>query len=386
MNPVRNPQNGGIRGVLLLVLLLAAVAAVLVWNHYQAFASTPISGMQPDQRIIVERGNGVPQVLRKLRALGVLQGYDIEWRMLARQSGAAGHLQAGEYAVKPGMTPAQLLMDMRDGKVVSFRFTLVEGWNIRDLRRALAKAQPLVHTIDAMSDVQLMTSLGHAGQHPEGRFLPETYQYNTGERDIDVLKRAYAGMQKALDAAWSSRIENLPFKTPDEALALASIVEKETGFADDRAMIAGVFVRRLEKGMRLETDPSVIYGMGDRYAGNVTKADLQADTPYNTYKRIGLPPTPICMPGEAALRAVTQPAAGQALYFVASGDGTGRSLFADTYAQHQANVRAYLARYRAGNAKGPLTGTAPVEGDATTSTPTTTPAAPTAAPAPAPAP
>ncbi len=359
MKPVSHPQQGGIRGAFLLVLLVAAIAAGLVWQHYRTFASSSISGVQPGQRVVVERGNAMPQVLRKLRAIGVLQGYDVEWRMLARQTGAAGHLQAGEYAIKAAMTPTQLLADMRDGKVVSYRFTLVEGWNIRDLRGALAKAQPLVHTIDAMSDEQLMAALGHAGQHPEGRFLPETYQYNTGERDIDVLRQAYAGMQKALGSAWSHRIGNLPFKTPDEALTLASIVEKETGFADDRAMIAGVFVRRLEKGMRLETDPSVIYGMGTRYTGNVTRADLQADTPYNTYKRIGLPPTPICMPGEAALRAVTQPAAGQAMYFVASGDGTGRSLFADTYAQHQANVAAYLARYRAGNAKGPLTGTAP---------------------------
>ncbi len=347
-------KKGGFKG-LLLILLLAVLA--VAWRHYTVFIAQPMHALRDGQQVSVGKGSALPQLLRKLRVAGVEQGFDLEWQVLARQLGAAGKLQVGDYALKNGMTPSELLRNIRDGKVVSYRFTLIDGWNIRDLRKALARAEPMKHTIDAMSDAQLMAALGHAGQHPEGRFLPETYQYNVGGSDIDVLKQAHAAMDKALAAAWSSRAQDLPLKTPEEALILASIVEKESGVADDRPKVAGVFLRRLGKGMRLETDPTVIYGMGAAYAGNVRKKDLQTDTPYNTYLRAGLPPTPISMPGKAALQAVTHPDGGDALYFVASGDGSGRSLFASTYEAHQANVRAYLARYRAGLAKGPLTGT-----------------------------
>jgi UPF0755 protein len=191
-----------------------------------------------------------------------------------------------------------------------------------------------------------MKSLGHAGQHPEGRFLPETYVFTRGDSDRDVLVRAYADMQKALDAAWASRAPDLPLKSKDEALALASVVEKETGIAHERAAIAGVFVRRLRLGMKLQTDPTVIYGMGANYAGNIRKADLLADTPYNTYTRPGLPPTPIAMPGVAALQAATHPAAGDALYFVALGEGSGRNAFTRSLAEHEAAVRNYIQQYR----------------------------------------
>ena len=191
-----------------------------------------------------------------------------------------------------------------------------------------------------------MAKLGFAGQHPEGRFLPETYQYTRGDSDLDVLGRAHKAMQQALAAAWASRAPGLPLKTPGDALVLASIVEKETGAASERPKIAGVFVRRLQKGMLLQTDPTVIYGMGASYNGNIRKADLLADTPYNTYVHPGLPPTPIAMPGAAALRAATHPDDGDALYFVAIGDGSGKQLFAGTLAEHQANVRASIANYR----------------------------------------
>jgi UPF0755 protein len=191
-----------------------------------------------------------------------------------------------------------------------------------------------------------MRELGHPGEHPEGRFLPETYAYTRGDSDVDVLRRAYDAMEKALDAAWESRAADLPLQSKYEALILASIVEKETGIAEERPAIAGVFLRRLKLGMRLQTDPTVIYGMGTRYAGNIRKADLLADTPYNTYTRAGLPPTPIAMPGKDALHAVTHPAAGDALYFVAVGDGSGRHVFTRSLAEHQAAVREYLQRYR----------------------------------------
>jgi UPF0755 protein len=225
--------------------------------------------------------------------------------------------------------------------------TIVEGWNIRELRAALAKAEPLVHKAATLDDAALMRALGHGGQHPEGRFLPETYDYTRGDRDLDVLRRAHDAMDKALDAAWDTRAADLPLRSKEEALILASIVEKETGVADERPQIAGVFLRRLQLGMRLETDPTVIYGMGSAYAGNIRKADLLADNPYNTYRISGLPPTPIAMPGKAALQAVTHPAGGDALYFMAVGDGTGRHVFSHTYEEHQQAWRAYMQRYRA---------------------------------------
>ena len=186
-----------------------------------------------------------------------------------------------------------------------------------------------------------MTALGRKGQHPEGRFLPETYRFNRGSSDIDLLRRAMQAMDEALVAAWDRHDADTPLKSPDELLTLASIVEKETGNADERPQIAGVFVRRLKLGMRLQTDPTVIYGMGSAYAGNIRKKDLETDTPYNTYTRAGLPPTPIALPGVAALQAAASPTPGDALYFVARGDGTGRHVFAATLAEHNANVVKY---------------------------------------------
>jgi UPF0755 protein len=284
-----------------------------------------------------------------LHAAGV-QGSTLEWTALARQLGAAGRLQVGEYPVEPGTTPRQLLIDMRDGHVLQHKVTIVEGWNIRDVRAALAKAEPLVHDTAKLDDAALMAKLGHAGQHPEGRFLPETYVFTRCDSELDVLARSYKSMQKALDAAWRSRHVDTVLKSPDEMLTLASIVEKETGIAEERPAIAGLFERRLKLGMLLQTDPTVIYGMGKAYAGNIRKSDLLTDGPYNTYTRAGLPPTPIAMPGLASLQAVANPAQGDALYFVAMGDGSGRHFFAQNLAEHQQNVRKYLVNYRAAQA------------------------------------
>src|SRR5690606_647933 len=281
-----------------------------------------------------------------LQAQGVDTGDRLYWQLLARQTGAAGRLQVGEYALREDTSPRALLQAMRDGKVVRRMFTIIEGWNIRDLRAALRKAPLLGQKTTQMDDAALMAALGHAGQHPEGRFLPETYAWVRGDSDLDILKRAYAGMDKALDAAWKSRAPDLPLDNRDQALALASIVEKETGIAEERPAIAGVFVRRLKTGMRLQTDPTVIYGMGSSYTGNIRRSDLTTDTPYNTYTRDGLPPTPIAMPGKAALQAATHPAEGDALYFVAVGDGSGRHVFSRSLDQHNAAVRAYIKRYR----------------------------------------
>lgn len=329
-----------------LTALLAGAFGYWALARYHGFVDAPLSGLHAGDTLQVERGDSFAGVLGKLRTAGVSSGHDLEWQVLARQLDAAGKLQVGEYALDPGTTPRQLLLQMRDGKVISHRFTIVEGWNIRELRAALAKAQPLQHDTAGLDAAGLMKALGHADLHPEGRFLPETYLYTRGDKDSDVLARAYKAMDKALTAAWDSRVPDLPLKSKNEMLALASIVEKETGIAQERPQIAGVFIRRLKLGMLLQTDPTVIYGMGDTYAGNIRKSDLLADTPYNTYTRAGLPPTPIAMPGAAALQAVAHPASGDALYFVAIGDGSGRHVFTRSLGEHQVAVREYVQRYR----------------------------------------
>lgn len=338
----------GLSKLLVLVLLAALVAGGLyAWQRYAGFTEAPLPGIEQGDTLVVERGDSLATVVKKLRKAGIDVGHRVEWQALARELGAANKLQVGEYALEPGMSPRDLLIAMRDGRVVNRRFTIVEGWNIRELRGALARNQDLQHETGELTDSALMAKLGHAGQHPEGRFLPETYLFVRGDSDLDLLRRAHDAMGKALDAAWEDRAPDNVLRTKDEALVLASIVEKETGVAEERPQIAGVFARRLKIGMRLQTDPTIIYGMGSTYAGNIRRADLLADTPYNTYTRAGLPPTPIAMPGRDALLAATRPAAGDALFFVAVGDGSGRHVFTRSLAEHQAAVRAYLQRYRA---------------------------------------
>ncbi|HEY0503370.1 MAG TPA: endolytic transglycosylase MltG [Lysobacter sp.] len=340
-------KSGRRLGGLFVLLLIAVVGAGLwFWQRYTSFADAPLPGIEAGQTLVVEPGDSLPAIVRKLRSAGVTTGETLQWRALAKQLGAAGKLQVGEYALEDGTSPRKLLAAMRDGKVVRRRFTIVEGWNIRELRAALKRANELEHETDQLDDAALMKTLGHPGQHPEGRFLPETYLFTRGDSDLDVLRRAHEAMEKALAAAWERRHADSVLKTPDEMLVLASIVEKETGIAEERPRIAGLFERRLRIGMRLQTDPTVIYGLGAGYDGNIRKVHLTTDTPYNTYTRAGLPPTPIAMPGVDALQAVARPAAGDYLYFVAVGDGSGRHLFASTLAEHEANVQRYLQRYR----------------------------------------
>ena len=338
----------GVLALLFLALIAVAVGAFgfLAYQRYLGFADAPMTGIDDGETLIVASGDSLPKVLRKLRALGI-ETRDFEWRALAKQMGTAGRIQIGEYALQPGMSPRELLAHMRDGKVVSYRFTIVEGWNIRDLRAALAKATPLKQEGAQLDDAALMRALGLGAQHPEGRFLPETYLYTREDSDLDVLKRAAAAMEKTLAEAWAGRDKDLPLQTPYQLLTLASIVEKETGAPEERPQIAGVFVRRLNTPMRLETDPTVIYGMGSAYSGNIRRRDLDTDTPYNTYTRDGLPPTPISMPGRAALQATAHPAPGDAIFFVAIGDGSGRHVFTKTYGEHKTAVADYLKRYRA---------------------------------------
>ncbi|NZA26928.1 endolytic transglycosylase MltG [Luteimonas sp. SJ-92] len=338
------------RGLLFALFVGSALVAgaLFAWGHarYQAFVDGPLSGIEAGDSLFVERGDSFQRVLAKLREAGVRDGHELEWRLLARRLGAAGRLQVGEYALEPGISASELLLRMRDGKVIRHRFTIVEGWNIRELRAALARAEPLGQASPRLDDAALMEALGRPGVHPEGRFLPETYLYTRGDTDLDLLRRAGEALERALGAAWEDRAPDLPLQSPEEALILASIIEKETGIAAERGEIAGVFVRRLQAGMRLQTDPTVIYGIGSAYDGNIRRRDLLADTPYNTYTRDGLPPTPIAMAGVEALRAATRPEPGDTLYFVAVGDGSGRHVFSRTYAEHSAAVREYVRRYR----------------------------------------
>jgi UPF0755 protein len=330
----------------LLLLALAAGAAFWLWQGHRGFADTAIGGVSAEATVEVASGDAFSTVLRKLRAQGVSHGSDLQWRLLARETNTASQLKVGEYALSPELTPRELLQRMREGRTLQYRFTLVEGWNIRQVRAALRNATPLQQKTAQMSDAELMAALGHPGQHPEGRFLPETYVYTRSESDLDVLKRAHAAMEKAVVAAWEGRANGIPLQSAEEALILASIIEKETGIAEERPAIAGVFARRLKIGMPLQTDPTVIYGIGSSYDGNIRRRDLTTDTPYNTYTRKGLTPTPIAMPGVDALKAAVNPADGDTLYFVAVGDGSGRHIFSATLAEHNAAVARYLVTRR----------------------------------------
>ncbi|MCO5054409.1 endolytic transglycosylase MltG [Thermomonas sp.] len=336
-----------IRYSLLVAVLLSATVLGWAWLRYHRFADAPLAGIHEGESLVVARGDNLFKVLDKLQAQGIAPGDRLLWQLLAKDTDAAGKIQTGEYALTPQTSPRSLLLAMRNGKVVRRMFTIVEGWTMRDLRAALRKVPLLEQKIAEVDDAALMEALGQKGQPAEGRFLPETYAWTRGESDLDILWRAYAAMDRELDAAWADREDNLPLKNRTEALILASIIEKETGVADERPQIAGVFLRRLRMGMRLQTDPTVIYGMGSRYAGNLRRADLEADTPFNTYTRAGLPPTPIAMPGKAALRAAVHPAPGDALYFVAVGDGSGRHVFSATLGGHNTAVRDYVQRQRA---------------------------------------
>ncbi len=337
---IRAMRGGArLRGLLLLVVLVFVAALAVGWHDYHRFSVTALNMSSRQQSIDVSRGTSFKGIVAELRQQGLTTASPWYWRLLAEQMHVAGKLHAGEYALAPGITPRQLLADMAAGKVLQRNFTIVDGWTFAELRRALAQADVLQHDTSGLDDATIMQRIGAGGQAPEGRFLPETYAYVKGDSELDILRRAHAAMDRTLAALWPGRAPDLPLADPYQALILASIVEKETGRADERAKIAGVFVRRLENHMLLQTDPSVIYGMGARYDGNIRRSDLTADTPYNTYTRPGLPPTPIALPGKPAIEAALHPAAGDALYFVARGDGS--HVFSSTLAEHNRNVDCY---------------------------------------------
>lgn len=334
-------MRGRARPMLLLLLLLLAAAGVAFYfgSAYTRFSSAPLNVAASGGSIDVARGSSFRNIVADLRQHQLSTANPLYWRALAAQMRVAGKLHAGEYALEPGVTPRQLLANMAAGKVLQRNFTIVDGWSFAELRQALAKAGKLQHDSTQLDDAALMQKIGASGEAPEGRFLPETYAYVKGDSDLDILRRAHVAMVKTLGELWAGRASDLPLATPYDALILASIVEKETGLPAERAQIAGVFVRRLQDHMLLQTDPSVIYGMGAQYAGNIRKSDLTTDTPFNTYTRAGLPPTPIALPGKPALVAALHPAAGDALYFVARGDGG--HVFARTLEEHNRNVDCY---------------------------------------------
>ena len=335
-----NAGNVFVRFLLLLVVL--AIAAGIAWGGfmYRRFTHTPLNVRAAGQTTEIAKGEGFNGIIAQLRRERLTDASPLLWRALAFRMGAVNTLHAGEYALAPGMTPFMLLEKMATGRVVHHRVTLVDGWKFVQVRQALDAAPKLRHTLDKLGDAAVMGKLGDGSRSPEGEFMPDTYDYVLGMSDLDVLARAHQAMHAFLATEWASRDTSIPLQTPYQALILASLVEKETAVPAERQEIAGVFERRLKIGMKLETDPSVIYGMGAAYAGKIHKSDLENDTPYNTYTRYGLPPTPIALPSRAAIHAVLHPAAGDALYFVARGDGTHQ--FSATLAEQNAAVKQYI--------------------------------------------
>ena len=331
------------RHTILALLIVVIGGALWGWHDFNRFGDTPLHVSAPGESLDIGRGSSFKEIVKQLRAQGLSTASPLYWRLLAVRMRVTGRLHAGEYATLAGITPRQLLTDMAAGKVLQRNVTIVDGWTFREVLAELARADKLKHETVCLDDAAIMRKIGAPGELPEGRFLPDTYAYVKGDSDLDILRRAHAAMTKTLAELWPQRDKGLPLATPYDALILASIVEKETGRADERAKIAGVFVRRLEDHMLLQTDPSVIYGMGDNYHGKIHKVDLTTDTPWNTYTRPGLPPTPIAMPGKAAIMAALHPEPGTALYFVAKGDGT--HAFADTLAEQNRNVACYQLKH-----------------------------------------
>ncbi|MFJ4292042.1 endolytic transglycosylase MltG [Cupriavidus sp. NPDC089707] len=319
-------------GLAVLVLALAAAGGFAWWaNHPLALNRSPVE-------VVIKPNSGVASVGRQIQRGGV--GMDPRlFALLVRLTGHGPDLKAGGYEFEAGATPLSVMGKLVRGEVTHYVVTVIEGWEFRKMRAAVDASPALRHDTRDMSDAELMKAIGAAETSPEGLFFPDTYLFARGSSDIDLYKHAYRAMQRRLNEAWNARAPDLPYKSQYEALVMASIVEKETGQATERPMIAAVFINRLRRNMMLQTDPTVIYGLGQAFDGDLRKRDLQADTPYNTYTRTGLPPTPIALPGLASLAAATAPAPSDALYFVARGDGS--SHFSNSLPEHNRAVDKY---------------------------------------------
>jgi UPF0755 protein len=324
--------------LILLALILAFLAAIAgaAW-----ITARQLPMRDPPVVFSIPPGASLRAAAQAIESAGIdVPAWQLE--LLGRVLGRSAKIKAGSYEVTQALTALELLDKLTRGDVTQGEIVLVEGKTFRQFRAALNEHPDLVHDSLPLSDVQILARLGIKEPHPEGLFFPDTYLFNKGSSDFDVLRRAYTSMQPRLAAAWERRDNSLPLKTPYELLILASIVEKETGLPSDRPQVAAVFVNRLKRGMLLQTDPTVIYGLGERFNGNLRKVDLQTDTPWNTYTRAGLPPTPIAMPGLASLQATAQPPSSNSLYFVARGDGTSK--FSSSLDEHNSAVARYQKR------------------------------------------
>ena len=334
--------------LLLFVLLLAGTAAgAYLWLQREFTVDGPL----PEPvRFEVEPGESVRRVLTRLGERGAIES-PVRVELFLRLHGRQPRIHVGMYEIPAHASPARILQMLEEGRVVLEALTIIEGSTFADLRRALERHPGVVATLKGKSDAEVMAAIGRPGEHPEGRFFPDTYRFTARTTDVELLKLAYQNMERVVEQAWQQRREDLPIETPYEALILASIVEKETALASERARIAGVFTTRLRKGMRLQSDPTVIYGLGEKYDGDIRSRDLVTDTPYNTYTRAGLPPTPIAMPGRDSVLAAVRPEETGDLYFVATGDPSGAHYFSKTLKEHNEAVKRYLARLRARQAQ-----------------------------------
>lgn len=320
------------------VLVIAAAAASLIW-----YVDRPLTVAGERVEVQIARGASMRQAANAVADGGVaVSASTLYW--FARIGGHANRIKAGTYAFESGVSPRQIVEKLVRGDVVLKSLALIEGWTFRQVRAAIDAHPDLQHDSKDMDDAELLRQIGAPETHPEGLFFPDTYHFERGMSDLDVYRQAYAQMQSRLTDQWEKRAADLPLKSPYEALILASIVEKETGQGADRPLIASVFINRLRVGMLLQTDPTVIYGVGPTFDGNLRRRDLERDTPYNTYTRPGLPPTPIAMPGHAAIEAALNPAASDFYYFVARGDGS--SEFSKNLSEHNRAVRLYQLSQR----------------------------------------
>jgi UPF0755 protein len=330
------------RYALIICVFLMASGSALVWFGMRGL-DEPVRLAQP-LRFKVASGWRFTRVASELAAQGVLANPRV-WVLYARWSHLATAIKAGEYEIQPGTTPRELLTRMVNGQVLLHSFTIIDGWRVQDMLGALRRNPDIISTLGDGAQ-NLMDKFGLPGVDPEGQFLPETYRFVANTTDIDLLRQAHAALAKELDAAWMDRDPDLPLRNSHELLIMASIVEKESGLPQELGKIAGLYLHRLAIGMRLQADPTVIYGMGDRYEGDIRTVDLRTDGPYNTYTRVGLPPTPIALAGAAAIRAAARPEKTDAIYFVASAKGDGSHVFSPTLEKHNAAVASYLARQR----------------------------------------
>lgn len=338
----RGATGAGVLLTLAVLALGAMAAAFSGWRWLGAQMDRP-GPAATAQRVQVAPGSPLRGVLTHLQREGALR-HPLAIEIYLRLQGRLPRIQAGLYEITPHESARQIVTALAEGRVLLSSITIVEGWRFADMRAALDADPDVQHDTHGLSDAQVMQQLGHAGEPAEGRFFPDTYRFAAGSSDWRILQMAYERMQATLQADWAQRAADLPLANPAQALTLASIIEKETAREDERAKIAAVFVNRLRMGMRLQSDPTVIYGLGASYDGSIHTHDLTSDTRYNTYTRAGLPPTPIALPGAAALQAAMHPAQIDALYFVASGLPDGSHRFSATLGEHDIAVRAYLRR------------------------------------------